>query len=102
VWISFVIRDNQLVPVGGATTLRAGDEILALTDPGAGSRSHADLVQARHRPRISLTTVLVVVAPVFVVSPCRRGLKQLLSSHQPRGRRGRCAPQKAPQTPERR
>lgn len=36
VWISFVIRDNQLVPVGGATSLRAGDEILALTDPERG------------------------------------------------------------------
>jgi NhaP-type Na+/H+ and K+/H+ antiporter len=31
-WISFVIRDDQLVPVGGATSLRAGDEVLALTD----------------------------------------------------------------------
>jgi cell volume regulation protein A len=36
VWISFVIRDDQLVPVGGATSLRAGDEILALTDPERG------------------------------------------------------------------
>jgi cell volume regulation protein A len=36
VWISFVIRDDQLVPVGGGTTLRAGDEILALTDPERG------------------------------------------------------------------
>jgi potassium/hydrogen antiporter len=33
VWISLVIRDGQLVPVQGSTTLRAGDEILALTDP---------------------------------------------------------------------
>jgi potassium/hydrogen antiporter len=33
VWISVVIRHGQLVPVTGATTLRAGDEILALTDP---------------------------------------------------------------------
>jgi potassium/hydrogen antiporter len=36
VWISFVIRDNQLVPVNGATSLRAGDEILALTDRERG------------------------------------------------------------------
>ena len=35
-WISFVIRDDQLVPVGGGTMLRAGDEILALTDPKRG------------------------------------------------------------------
>jgi len=34
VWISLVIRDGQLVPVQGSTMLRAGDEILALTDPG--------------------------------------------------------------------
>jgi potassium/hydrogen antiporter len=32
-WISLVIRDGQLVPVQGATTLRAGDEVIALTDP---------------------------------------------------------------------
>src|SRR5215218_10083938 len=36
VWISFVIRDGQLVPVRGSTVLRAGDEILALTDPERG------------------------------------------------------------------
>jgi cell volume regulation protein A len=36
VWISFVIRDDQLVPVRGSTTLHAGDEILALTDPQRG------------------------------------------------------------------
>ena len=36
VWISFVIRDDQLVPVRGSTILHAGDEILALTDPERG------------------------------------------------------------------
>jgi potassium/hydrogen antiporter len=36
VWISFVIRDDQPVPVSGSTILRAGDEILALTDPERG------------------------------------------------------------------
>jgi cell volume regulation protein A len=35
-WISFVIRDDQPVPVRGSTVLRAGDEILALTDPERG------------------------------------------------------------------
>ena len=34
--VSFVIRDDQLVPVRGSTVLRAGDEILALTDPERG------------------------------------------------------------------
>jgi potassium/hydrogen antiporter len=32
-WISLVIRDGQLVPVQGATILRAGDEVVALADP---------------------------------------------------------------------
>ena len=32
-WISLVIRDGQLVPVQGATILRAGDEVIVLTDP---------------------------------------------------------------------
>jgi cell volume regulation protein A len=36
VWISFVIRNDQLVPVRGSTILRAGDELLALTDPERG------------------------------------------------------------------
>jgi cell volume regulation protein A len=36
VWISFVIRDDQLVPVRGSAVLRAGDELLALTDPERG------------------------------------------------------------------
>jgi potassium/hydrogen antiporter len=33
VWISLVIRDGQLIPVQGSTILRAGDELVALTDP---------------------------------------------------------------------
>jgi potassium/hydrogen antiporter len=32
-WISLVIRDGQPIPVRGSTTLQAGNEILALTDP---------------------------------------------------------------------
>jgi cell volume regulation protein A len=32
-WISLVIRHGQLVPVQGSTRLRAGDEVLVLTDP---------------------------------------------------------------------
>jgi NhaP-type Na+/H+ and K+/H+ antiporter len=35
-WISLVIRDDQPIPVRGSTTLQAGDEILALTDPERG------------------------------------------------------------------
>jgi potassium/hydrogen antiporter len=34
VWISFVGRDGALVQVRGDTTLRAGDEVLVLADPG--------------------------------------------------------------------
>jgi len=33
VWISVVIRHGHLLPVRGSTRLRAGDEVLALTDP---------------------------------------------------------------------
>jgi potassium/hydrogen antiporter len=33
-WISLVIRDGHLIPVQGSTSLRAGDEVIALTDPG--------------------------------------------------------------------
>jgi potassium/hydrogen antiporter len=32
-WISLVIRHGQLVPVQGSTRLRAGDEVVVLTDP---------------------------------------------------------------------
>jgi hypothetical protein len=31
--VDLVVRDGQLIPVRGATILRAGDEIIALTDP---------------------------------------------------------------------
>jgi cell volume regulation protein A len=34
VWVSLIIRDGSLVTVGGDTTLRAGDEVLVLADPG--------------------------------------------------------------------
>ena len=33
VWVSLIIRDGSLVTVGGDTTLRAGDEVLVLSDP---------------------------------------------------------------------
>jgi len=33
VWVSFVVRDRQLVPVRADTDLRAGDEVLVLADP---------------------------------------------------------------------
>jgi cell volume regulation protein A len=33
VWISFVVREQQLVAVGGKTVLRAGDEVLVLAHP---------------------------------------------------------------------
>jgi potassium/hydrogen antiporter len=37
-WISMVNRDGRLLPVGRDTVLRAGDEVLALTDPhGTGT-----------------------------------------------------------------
>jgi cell volume regulation protein A len=33
-WVSFIVRDSQLVPITGDTTLRAGDDVLVLADPG--------------------------------------------------------------------
>ena len=33
-WVSMVIREGGLVTAGGDTTLRAGDEVLVLADPG--------------------------------------------------------------------
>ena len=45
-WISFVVRDRQLVAVRGDTTLRAGDEVLVLADPDL----HAVLVRAFEQP----------------------------------------------------
>jgi cell volume regulation protein A len=32
-WVSFIVRDGQLVPVKGGTKIRAGDDILVLADP---------------------------------------------------------------------
>ena len=32
-WVSFVVRDGQLVPITGDTTLRPGDDVLVLADP---------------------------------------------------------------------
>jgi hypothetical protein len=54
-WISFVVREDQLVPVSGSIILRAGDEIPALpirTRPGPGADLHPE---AGHRPRRSRT-----------------------------------------------
>ena len=45
-WISFVVRNRQLIAVRGDTTLRAGDEVLVLADPDL----HAVLVRAFEQP----------------------------------------------------
>ena len=47
VWISFVIRAGELVPVRGHTPLETGDEVLVLADP----RHHAALAAAFTEPR---------------------------------------------------
>jgi cell volume regulation protein A len=33
-WVSFIVRDGQLVPIKGGTRLRPGDDVLVLADPG--------------------------------------------------------------------
>ncbi len=47
VWVSFVIRDGELLPVNGQTALRAGDEVLAL----APADQHSKLAAAFTEPR---------------------------------------------------
>ena len=37
-WVSFVVRESQLVPVTGGTRLRAGDELLILAEPASMKR----------------------------------------------------------------
>jgi cell volume regulation protein A len=37
-WVSFVVRDGQLVPIRGDTRLRAGDDVLVLAHPGLRER----------------------------------------------------------------
>jgi cell volume regulation protein A len=32
-WVSFAVRDGQLVPIRPGTRLRAGDDVLVLADP---------------------------------------------------------------------
>ncbi len=49
VWISFVIRGGELLPVRGHTTLASGDEVLVLADP----RHHDALAAAFTKPRKS-------------------------------------------------
>jgi potassium/hydrogen antiporter len=41
-WVSFAVRDGQLVPIGEDTRLRPGDDVLVLADPGL----HEKLVEA--------------------------------------------------------
>ena len=37
VWVSMLLREGLLVTVRGDTVIRAGDEIVVLTDPEQGS-----------------------------------------------------------------
>jgi potassium/hydrogen antiporter len=37
-WVSFVVRDGQLVPIKGDTRLRAGDDVLVLAPPELGEK----------------------------------------------------------------
>jgi cell volume regulation protein A len=46
-WVSFIVRDGQLVPIKGGTTLRPGDDVLVLADPDL----HDKLTRAFAGPR---------------------------------------------------
>jgi len=48
-WVSFVVRDGQLVPIGAKTRLQPGDDVLVLADPGL----HDKLVTAFEGPPAS-------------------------------------------------
>jgi len=47
VWVSFVIRDGELLPVRGDTPLKAGDEVLALAPGDLRSRLRAAFSEPR-------------------------------------------------------
>lgn len=47
-WISFIVRDGQLVPSKGDTRLRAGDDVLVLA-PSEQHRNLATVFEGRHR-----------------------------------------------------
>lgn len=48
VWVSFVVRDHQLLTVRGDTTLRAGDDVLVLADDDV--RESSPRSSSRSRP----------------------------------------------------
>ena len=37
-WVSFIVRDGQLVPIKAGTRLRPGDNVLVQADPGLHER----------------------------------------------------------------
>ena len=45
-WVSFIVRDGQLVPITGDTTLRPGDDVLVLANPAL----HKQLITAFEGP----------------------------------------------------
>jgi cell volume regulation protein A len=48
-WISFILRDGNLVPAHGSTVLQAGDEILILASGADAARLTAAFTQPRPR-----------------------------------------------------
>jgi cell volume regulation protein A len=47
VWVSFIVRNQQLVSIGSKTELRAGDEVLVLGDPRRADALRATFERAR-------------------------------------------------------
>ena len=56
-WISFVVRDQRLLPVRGDSELRAGDEVLVIADPGSTTRSRPPSTAPPERSSAPLRTV---------------------------------------------
>lgn len=52
VWISIVLRGGRLLDLGGQTVLRAGDEVLLLTDPERDADATAPFTEPAREPRM--------------------------------------------------
>ena len=63
VWVSFVVRRGQLVPVSAETVLEAADEALVLGDPSVGSELRAVFEGSRPRSSPASTRSISRSAP---------------------------------------
>jgi len=72
-WISLVIRDGHLIPVQGSTSLRAGDEVIAVIDPGRARDLDPVFTTRTSSGPASAGTALSAVRVTGVPVACRGG-----------------------------